>query len=112
MQEEDEGDIGYEDIDHEMIMAQIKGHDPKFDPNDRAKLYKEIVYFFKPAMNAQEEEDYDAIEVETYVVLTQRFFYCVDLENLEWLFDPVPVEKIASMQLSLSNTQVAIFKRL
>lgn len=51
------------------------------------------------------------MQIETYVVLTPRFVYCVDLENLEWLFDPVPIERIATMQLSLNNKDVAILKR-
>jgi len=92
-------------------MAQIGGHDRQFKKDDGSKMYKEIVHYFKPAMNPGEEDEYDAVQIETYLVLTPRYLYCVDLENLEWLFDPVPFEKLGSILLSLNNKEVAIFKR-
>lgn len=49
--EQDE-EIGYNDIDNEMIMAQIQGHDHLFNKEDKSMIYKEIVFFFKPAMNS------------------------------------------------------------
>lgn len=98
-------------MDMETIMAQIKGHDPDFNREDKTKVYKEIVYYFKPAMNEKEEKEYDALNLETYIILTERYIYCVDLDNLEWLFDPIPISNIATVQLSVKNAEVCVFKR-
>lgn len=62
-------------------------------------------------MNEDEEKDYDALNLETYLVLTPRYLYCVDLDSLEWLFDPIPIANLVAMQLSLNNQDLAIFKR-
>lgn len=78
-------------------MNQIEAHDPDFKRDERSKIYKEVVFFFKPAMNEQEEREYDALSIETYIILTQKYLYCVDLDNLEWLFDPISVEALVTM---------------
>ena len=82
---------------------QIKGHDSEFNRDDRSRIYKEVVFFFKPAMNEREERSYDALNLETYIILTPRYLYCVDLDTLEWLFDPILIENISTMQLSINN---------
>lgn len=87
----------FNDLDMETILAQIKGHDSEFDRDDKTRVYKEIAFYFKPAMNEKEEKDYDALNLETYIILTERFIYCIDIENLEWLFDPIPISNIATV---------------
>lgn len=62
-------------------------------------------------MSEKEEKDFDALNIETYLVMTARYIYCLDVDNLEWLFDPIPIENIATMQLSTNNQQVAVLKR-
>ena len=69
------------------------------------------MFYFKPAMSLKEERDYDALNLETYLLMTPRYLYCVNLDSLEWLFDPIPVENIATLQLSLKNAEVGVFKR-
>ena len=98
-------------MDMETILAQIKAYDPDFNRDDKTKIHKEIVFYFKPAMSEKEEKEYDALNLETYVILTERYIYCVDLDNLEWLFDPISITNIATVQLSVKNADVCVFKR-
>lgn len=62
-------------------------------------------------MNEKEEVAFDAISIETYVVLTKKYLYCIDIDSLEWLFDPIPFENISTMQLSINNGNICVFKR-
>jgi hypothetical protein len=89
--------IQYNEVDMEVILAQIKGHDPDFNREDSARLYRGVIFYFKPAMSLKEEKDYDALNLETYLLLTERYIYCVDLDCLEWLFDPIPITNIATL---------------
>lgn len=101
------------DVDHEVVMVKIRAHDPDLERfgEGTQHMYRDVVQYFCPAMNLAEETEYDAVSTETYLILTKRNLYCVDLDTLEWLFDPIPVENIGAIQLSLNNSMIAIFKR-
>ena len=109
--EEEEPLAIIDDMDIETIMLKIKAYDAYFRIDDKANIYKQVVFFFKPAMNEEEQSDYDAVSVETYMILTPGYLYLVDLDSLEWLYDPVPIKNLSTMQLSINNNEVALFKR-
>jgi hypothetical protein len=89
--EENDVELNDMDIDIETMMKHIASHDPKFDLNDKSKVYREAVSFLKPAMSEKEERDYDALNIEIYLIVSERYIYMVDIDSLEWIFDHIPI---------------------
>jgi hypothetical protein len=74
-------------------------------------IYKETVYYYKLAKNNEEEKEFDAENIEAYLVINTKYLYCLNLADYSWLCDPVPINHINIMQLSLNNAFVCVFKQ-
>ena len=93
-------------------MQMIAEHDPTFDrEQQQSTMYKETVFYFQLAKNNEEEKEFDALNIETYLVINSKYLYCVNLEEYTWLFEPVPISSLNIMQLSLNNTYVCVSKQ-
>lgn len=89
----------------------MKSHDAKFESEaESAMMFKERVFYFKLAKNLEEEKEFDAMNVEAYLMITPRYLYCIDLDTYQWLVEPVPLSNLGYIQLSLTNTIGCIFK--
>ena len=68
------------------------------------------MYYFRLAKNLDEEKEYDAMNIEAYIVINPRFLFCIELETYSWACEPVPITNIGFIQLSLTNSIGAILK--
>ena len=100
------------EVDIEQVMEMIVQHDPTFNRDQQQSMvYKETVYYYQLAKNIEEEKEFDAENIEAYLVINQKYLYCVNLADYSWLRDPVPINQINIMQLSLNNTFVCVLKQ-
>jgi hypothetical protein len=80
------------EVDMEIVIVKIKEHDPEFDfEKEQPTIYKENVYYFRLAKNVEEEKEYDAYNIEAYLIINSKTLYCIDLDSYTWAFNPVPI---------------------
>ena len=101
----------YNDIDIDQIYEKVQSHDPKFDRDrESGQTYKERIYYFKLARNLEEEKEFDAMNINAYILFNPRYLYCIELETYSWVCEPIPITNLGFIQLSLTNPVGAILK--
>ena len=101
-----------QEVDLQQVVALISGHDQSFNWDmQQACIYKETVYYYQLAKNNEEEKEFDARNIEIYLVINSRYIYCINIEEYIWACEPVPITNINIMQLSLNNSYVCAFKQ-
>lgn len=79
-------------VDIERVYEKISEHDEKFDKeSESGQIYKENVYYYRLAKNLEEEKEFGAINVESYLIMNSRYLYCIDLDTYNWALQPLPV---------------------
>ena len=65
----------YNEVDLEQILDLVGKHDETFDREDQSTQYKEKVFYFRLALSAEEEEAFECVNLESYVLITGRHLY-------------------------------------
>ncbi len=80
------------EVDQVKVFDKIKEHDPGFDQEgETGQIYKDNVYYFKVAKNVEEEKEFDVDNILSYLVMSPRYLYCINIDTYEWVFEPVNV---------------------